>query len=255
MNKIAETIKAHAPEIMIGSGIASMLAGTVLAVSATPKALNAMEDMKADLGVTYLTRKEIAQCTWKIYAPAAVATITGAGAIVMGASQYSKRNSALAAVYALSETTLKTFKEKTKEIAGDETAKQIDSAVAKAITRERRQAPVIETRDSEYIISTPYGDTLIFDTLSGRYFRSSMNAVEASVNAVNKNLMQEYMMTLNDFYNELDIPTIGVGSLIGWRSDDEFLDISFDSDVDVHGNPYIVLSFVNRPKPLYNYNY
>ena len=50
-------------------GIAGMATTVILAVKATPKALDIMEDKKADMGVTYLTRKEIAQATWKLYAP------------------------------------------------------------------------------------------------------------------------------------------------------------------------------------------
>ena len=255
VNKAMNFTKEHTPEILIGTGVAGMATGTILAVKATPKALEDIEDKKAELGVTYLTKKEVIQCTWKNYIPAAVATVTGGAAIIAGTSQFAKKNTALATVYALSETTLKNYKTKTKEIAGEETAKEIDSAVAKAISKETRKQPVIETRDSEYVITTPYGDTLIYDSLSGRYFRASMNAVESAVNAVNKSLLDEYTMTVNDFYNELDIPTIGAGSLIGWKSDKEMMDINFESDVDVHGNPYLIISYTNRPIPLYNYAY
>ena len=62
-------------------------------------------------------------------------------------------------------------------------------------------------------------------------------------------------MTVNDFYNELNVPTIAAGSMIGWKSDRDLMKIRFDSDVDKNGQPYIVLSYVNRPMALENYYY
>lgn len=255
INKVTNFTKEHTPEILIGTGMAGMLTGTILAVKATPKAIQQCEDAKADMGVTYLTRKEIVQCTWKTYIPATVSIVGGATAIIAGTSKFAKKNTALATVYALSESTLKNYKKETKAIVGEETAKEIDKAVAKAVKQDTYKGPVIETRDSEYIISTPFGDTLIYDTLSGRYFRSSMNAVDAAVNSINKSLLNEYMMTVNDFYNELEIPTVGFGSLLGWKSEVELMEVSFDSDVDMHGNAYLVLSYSNRPMPLYSRAY
>ena len=61
-------------------------------------------------------------------------------------------------------------------------------------------------------------------------------------------------MKINYFYNELDISTIGAGGMIGWKADKEMMEIGFDSDVDKIGNPYLVLTYYNRPVPLYNYS-
>lgn len=241
--------KEYSPEILIGTGVVGMMTSTVLAVRATPKALSLMEDHKSDIGVTYLTRKEIVELTWKQYIPAAGIGIVSAACIVLGTTKNVKRNAALATVYALSENTLKEYQRKTKEIIGEEKAKEIDTEVAKARCKE---VPVIvEDNDSAYITYTGYGDTLIYDTFSGRYFRSTATAVERAVNQVNKHIFNDYLMTVNDFYNEINVPTIGAGNLIGWKSDKDMMEISFDSDVDTNGNPYLVLTYVTRPVPLY----
>lgn len=247
--------KQHNPEIMVGLGVAGMITSTALAVKATPKAIQLIEDKKAELGVTYLTRKEIAEATWKQYVPAVGVGAASIACIVLGTTKNIKRNTALAAVYAISENTLKEYRTKTKEIVGEEKAREIDTEVSKSIARSRsaEHPVIIETRDSEYVINTGNGDTLIYDTFSGRYFRSSVNAIESAVNNVNKSLLNEYFMTVNDLYNELCIPTIGAGSLIGWKSDKEMIDIYFDSDIDSNGNPYLVLSHRNIPVPLYEY--
>ena len=254
-DKVLNFTKEHNPEILVGLGVAGMMTSTVLAVKATPKALDIMEDKKADLGVTYLTRKEIAQATWKLYAPSIGVGLASAACIILGTSKSIKRNTALATVYALSESTLREYQSKAKEMLGEEKAAELDREVAKARVRNREVTTIVETEGSEYIHHTGNGDTLVYDTLSGRYFRSSMNAIESSVNSINKSLLNDYIMTLNEFYNELGVPTIGAGSLIGWKSDKELLDVSFESDVDQNGNPYLVLSYKNRPIPVYDYRY
>ena len=255
INKVLNFTKEHNPEILVGLGVVGMATSSVLAVKATPKALEIMEDKKADLGVTYLTRKEIAQATWKLYAPSVGVGLASAACIILGTSKSIKRNTALATVYALSESTLREYKSKAKEMLGEEKAKELDREVSKARVRNREVTTVVETEGSEYIHHTGNGDTLVYDSLSGRYFRSSKNAIEAAVNSINKSLLNDYVMTLNEFYNELGVPTIGVGSLIGWRSDKELLEVNFESDVDQNGNPYLILAYRNRPIPVYDYSY
>lgn len=254
-NKALNFTKEHNPEILVGLGVVGMMSSTVLAVKATPKALDIMEDKKADMGVTYLTRKEIAQATWKLYAPSIGVGLASAACIILGTSKSIKRNTALATVYALSESTLREYQSKAKEMLGEEKAAELDREVAKSRVRKREVTTIVESEGSEYIHHTGNGDTLVYDSLSGRYFRSSMNSIESAVNSINKSLLNDYIMTLNEFYNELGVPTIGAGSLIGWKSDKELLEVSFESDVDQNGNPYLVLSYKNRPIPVYDYRY
>ena len=254
-NKALNFTKEHNPEILVGLGVVGMMSSTVLAVKATPKALDIMEDKKADMGVTYLTRKEIALATWKLYAPSVGVGLASAACIILGTSKSIKRNTALATVYALSESTLREYQSKAKEMLGEEKAAELDREVAKSRVRKREVTTIVESEGSEYIHYTGNGDTLVYDSLSGRYFRSSMNSIESAVNSINKSLLNDYIMTLNEFYNELGVPTIGAGSLIGWKSDKELLEVSFESDVDQHGNPYLILSYRNRPIPVYDYHY
>ena len=252
VNKILNFTNEHTPEILIGTGVVGMATSTVLAVKATPKATELMEDKKAELGVTYLTKREMVEVTWKEYAPSVILSVLSAGVIILGTSKSVRRTTAIATVYALSENTLREFKNKTKEVVGEEKVREIEKEVSRTLVKQ--QPTVIETRDSEYIITTGNGDTLVYDSLSGRYFRSSVNAIERACNSINHSLMSDHFMTVNDFYNELDIPTIGAGGMIGWKSDKEMMEIGFDSDVDKIGNPYLVLTYYNRPVPLYSYS-
>lgn len=251
INKVLNTAKEHSPEILVSAGIVGMISSTVLAVKATPKAMQLLEDKKADLGVTYLTKKESIQTAWRPYIPSVALGVVSAACIVGGTATNLKRNTALATVYAISENTLKEYQRKTVEVVGEEKAREIDKAVAKAKVKER--PVIIDQNDSEYVTNTGEGNTLFYDSLSGRYFRSSTNAVDRAINSINKSMLTEHYITVNEFYNELGIPTVGAGSLIGWVLEKEMADISYDSDIDSNGQPYVVLEYRNRPVPLYNH--
>ena len=51
-NKVITGAKKHSPELLIGAGVTGMLTSTVLAVKATPKAMDLIEEKKAEMGVT-----------------------------------------------------------------------------------------------------------------------------------------------------------------------------------------------------------
>ena len=87
-------VSKRSPEILTGLGIAGMISTTVLAVRATPKALDLIaraEDKKFDNGHgNKLTVSEKMKVAWKPYIPAA---ITGIASISMvNAHFYRSRN-------------------------------------------------------------------------------------------------------------------------------------------------------------------
>lgn len=252
VNKTLSGVKTHSPELLIGVGVVGMISSSVLAVKATPKALDIIEDRKMELDVNVLTRREIVQATWKQYIPAIGVGVVSAACIVAGTTQNIKRNTALATVYAISEGTLKEYQKRTREVVGEEKAREIEKRVVRKQAASK-QATIVESNDSEYIHQTGMGDTLFYDTLCGGFFRSSTNAVEAAVNCVNKTILDEGVATANDFYSEMNVPCNGAGNLIGWKYEKGQLEINFDSDMDRFGNPYIILEYRNRPIPLVNY--
>ena len=58
-NNMLSGVKKHSPEILVGIGITGMIGSTILAVKATPKALQLLEDTEEEEHDTHLTPKEI----------------------------------------------------------------------------------------------------------------------------------------------------------------------------------------------------
>ena len=240
--RVAKTsITKHSPEILTGIGIAGMITTTVLAVKATPKALRLIEEAKEEKGED-LTKAETVKTCWKAYIPAA-ATCVASTACLIGASSVSvRRNAMLATAYKLSETAFSEYKEKVVETIGDEKEK----IVREKVSEERIKKNPISKNE---IIMTDYGDTQFYETLSGRYFKSDIEQIKKVVNYLNKDMLQDMFGTisLNEFYDELELERIDLGDELGWRVDKGLIEIDFTSKIADNGKPCIVLDYINAP--------
>lgn len=206
-------LSKHSPEILTGIGIAGMVGSTVLAVKATPKALQLIENEKAELKTNYLTPKETIKATWKCYIPAVVSGVSGAACLIGANTVHARRTAALATAYTLSESYLKEYKEKVIETIGEKKEKTVREKIAKDHIEKRQITP------SEVII-TDKGDTLFLDPISDRLFRSDIESVKRAVNKVNYTMTHdpfEGAATLSDFYDELGLGRTLVSDKLGWN--------------------------------------
>ena len=157
-------VSKHSPEILIGFGIAGMLTTTVLAVKATPKAMQLIEEKKEENEVDKLTVKETLQTTWRCYIPAATTAIVSTACLIGASSIHAKRNAVLATAYKIAETTHREYRDKVIETIGEKKEEAIRDKMDKS---KLEKNPV----NSCEVIITDDGDTLCYDSHSGRYFK------------------------------------------------------------------------------------
>ena len=240
--RVAKTsITKHSPEILTGIGIAGMITTTVLAVKATPKAIRLIEEAKEEKGED-LTKTETVKTCWRAYIPAAATCIVSTACLIGASSVSIRRNAMLATAYKLSETAFSEYKEKVVETIGDEKEK----VVREKVSEERiKKNPITKNE----IIMTDYGDTQFYETLSGRYFKSDIEQIKKVVNYLNKDMLQDMFGTisLNEFYDELELERIDLGDELGWRVDKGLIEIDFTSKIADNGKPCIVLDYINAP--------
>ena len=234
-------IVKHSPEILTGIGIAGMITTTVLAVKATPKALRLIEEKKKEEGVDKLTAAETVKATWKCYIPAAVTCVTSTACLVGASSVSARRNAALATAYKLSETALTEYREKVVETIGDKK----EQVIREKIDRDHIENNPVTTKE---VIITSKGNTLCYDSISGRYFKSDIDQIKKSLNILNRRLLTEMYLSLNEIYDELDLDHIAVGDDLGWNIDDGLIEPYFSSQLASDGTPCIVLSYDKPPK-------
>lgn len=251
---LGKAARKHSPEILTGIGIAGMLSTTVLAVRATPKALMLIEEKKRekkfaaikDGGDSDLTKLEIVKTAWKPYIPAVITGAASIACLVGASSVNARRNAALAAAYALSETTLADYKEKVVETIGEKKAQEVKDAIAKD---KIENDPV--TRKE--IIATDKGETLCYDALSGRYFKSDIEYIRRAVNNLNERLLFDIHISLNEYYDEIGLEEIfPMGENLGWTVDPDsankgLIELDFSSQL-AEGTPCLVAGFSNAPR-------
>lgn len=241
VNSTVSAMKKHSPEILTGLGIAGMLATTVMAVRATPKALCDIEAAELDKEDS-LTKIEVVKVAGKHYIPAA---ITGAASVacLIGATTVNvRRSAALATAYTLTETALREYRDKTAEIVGERKEKQI----REAINQDRLDnTPVPDTNG---IVITGHGDTLCYDVFGGRYFKSSMEFLKQAVNDLNEQLLQEGYVSLNDFFERADLDPQKRGDDLGWDTRNGQVRVQFGSQLAWGKVPCLVLDFSVEPR-------
>ena len=118
LNGAAKLLKKHSPEILTGIGIVGMIATTVTAVRATPKALELIDEREIE-EKKRLSNVEVIQTTWKCYIPAAVTGTLSVACLIGASSVNLHRNAALATAYTISEAAMKEYREKTVERTGN----------------------------------------------------------------------------------------------------------------------------------------
>lgn len=247
ISKIAKNmglmVRKHSPEILTGIGIAGLFTTTILAVKATPKALKLIEEAKNNSEEETLSAGETVKACWKCYIPAAVTAVASTSCLIFASSTHLKRNAALATAYKLSETALTEYKAKVVETIGEKKEKVIRDSVAKE--KLEKNAPSLSN-----VIITGKGGTTCYDCLSGRTFQSDIDLLKRAQNEINRKLIDEMYVSLNEFYDEVGLDHNDLGDLLGWNIDDGLLDLDFSAQISPEDEktPIIVMDYNVAPK-------
>ena len=245
INSAKSAIVKHSPEILTGMGIAGMVTTAVLAVKATPKALDLIRDREDELEVEKLPVGEIVKTTWKCYIPAVSTCVLSAACIIGASSVHTKRNAAIAAAYKLSEKALIEYKDAVIETIGEKKELEVrDKMAEKRIEKD----PVSKTE----VIITDKGTSLCYDSISGRYFKSDIETIKRAENVINKQLLSDMYVSLNDFYDEIGLDFTKVGRELGWSVDEGLIEIHFSSQLADDGTPCLVVEYHTPPR--YNFD-
>ena len=242
-SNVRTAMKKHSPEILTGIGIAGMVTSAVMAVKATPKALDLLESKKVELNTERLEPRDIIKTAWKCYIPATVIGGVSIGCLIGASSTNLRRNAALATAYTLSESTLKEYQDKVVESIGGKEEKSIRDSVAKD--------KMLDNPVREVVLTDAGGNTICYDALSGRYFKSDRDKISRAINNLNRRMRDETYVTLNDFYYELGLDGTKMGDMLGWNIDKGYIDVAFSSHLDANGTPCLVIDY--RVAPIYDY--
>ena len=204
LNRSRLFLSRNASTILTCVGGVGVVATTVMAVKATPKALMCIEAAQDEKGED-LTKFE----TFLVAAPAYIPTvIMGVSTIacIFGANALNKRKQAsLMSAYALLDNSYKEYKNKVVELYGDDA----NGRVIEGIAKDKYEEENVHVSD---------GMQLFYDEFSGRYFESTMEDVLAAEYELNHLLAMDCGVFLNEFYDLLGLDTTDYGDYLGWSS-------------------------------------
>ena len=221
IKQTGEALKKALPTILSILGATGVVTTVVLAVKATPKALERIESAKATKSLEKgeeLTRMETMAACWQCYIPATAAGIATIGCI-LGANVLNRRQQvSLASAYALISRQYGDYKRKVKEMAGEEVHKQI----MKSLAVEKAQKVPITAESFIGYSNLDFDDAneeprLFYDTFSERYFESTISRILQAEYHLNRNFMFGGYISLNEFYKFLGIEETELGAAVGWN--------------------------------------
>lgn len=209
-------LKRHASTILAYVGGAGVIATSVMAVKATPKALALLENAKKKKGEG-LTKLEKIKVAGIEYIPAIIIGVSTIVCIFVANALNKRQQAALISAYALLNNSYKDYKKKLAELYGEDSVEEIKKEIAKD-KYEKCSYPLED------------GKELFYDNFSQRYFNATTEQVLQAEHTLNRRMNYAHDVYLNEFYELLGLEPTDYGDFLGW---------SYDEIYDVHGESWI----------------
>lgn len=224
ISSIGTNMKKNSPIILTGAAIGGVVLTGISAFRAGFKAHDFIEEKKNDYIMTASDDKDARRTVLKeeviglvpYVAPPIIFGGLSITAMVASTKISSKRIAVLSAAYQMTEAAFIEYKDKVKELLG----KSKDKKVRESIIQDKINETYPEAVKNNQIIVVGDADVLCLDGLSGRYFKSTANAIDAANIALSKDILMEMFIPVNALYEKLNIPSIDLGEDFGWEIDD-----------------------------------
>ena len=219
-------LKKYSPVALSCAASVGVIVTVVTAIKATPKAV---ELVKADSrknhdGDPYAyTRKEAFMSAWKCYIPTAAFGLSTIACIMGANALNSRKQAALTSAYALINQSYKEYKDKLKELYGEEA----HNAIVDSIVSEKCKDVFLYASDWAGYSCLDFGEDTaaypeivrtFYDSFSQRYFETTISKVIQAEYHLNRNFMFKGVIPLNDFYEFLGLEKTEFGETVGWSS-------------------------------------
>lgn len=232
--------------------------GTAITVAkATPKAVQKISNAENEKGEELNIIEQVI-VAGPVYVPSVAIGVSTIVCLFAANILNKKHQTALTSAYMLAESTYKDYRNKTKELFGEEADTKILDAIAKDKRKEdwTVYAPGVNNLDLS-------GDNYLFyDEFGRRFFEATMNDVLNAEYHLNRNFALRGWADINEFYGFLGLDESDFGDTVGWIADIFYEDglgpwIDFDHrkiTLD-DGSEFISIGYVYEPTTGYDEGY
>lgn len=200
------------PSILTGVAVAGVVETTILAVKATPKALDILEEMHTSekKDGTPWNKKDDIKATWKCYIPSAIAGgITVA--CILGANQaHLSKEAGIIAAYSLLGDKFSDYRERSGE--------KHDKKIMNGIKKDHISEAANEKPDTPLEV----GKMWVYEPESKQYFQATTEQILWAELTANKMFANQGWLSFNQFLDLLPgAKKVPWGNFTGWYSIDE----------------------------------
>lgn len=233
---VAKQLKLHSPEILTALGASGVITTAYLASKASFEASDALVETS-----TETTLKEKVKLVWKFYIPAGISATVSVGCILGASKANTNRTAAAVTAYTITEKAFSNYREKVVE--------QIGKGKEQKTRDELNQEKVTNNPlGGKEVIILGRGNVLCCELYTHRYFRSDMETLRKAENALNKNVVNDLYVTLDEFYDILGLPGTSNSAHVGWNSD-KLVELEFSTVISEDGEPCLAFDY-NYIKPI-----
>jgi hypothetical protein len=218
------------------AGRAGMKAAQIIAEEESVMIRNETEE-GYQLVPTVLTTKEKVIKTAPHFIPPVLAGAATIGGIVMANRMNAQKAAALAAAYGLSQKQFEEYREKVAE--------KLTGPKNQAIKDELAQERVSKAPGSTQVIVVS-GNVLCYDSLTDRYFSSTMERIKQAENEVNAEIINHGHANASMFYDALELNNTPWTNHVGWNTEN-MLELDISTSVAENAQPCLVVSFASMP--------
>ena len=228
----------NSPTILSAMAVVGVATTALMAVRATPRAIRILEVAQTNSPVL-LTPQEKLRLIAPCYIPSSAVGIATMACIIGANSVHAKRQAALISAYSLTENAFQKYQAKVTETFGEGKERKVRDELAQEQVTENPPT-------AKEIIITGNGDVLFQDSLSNQYFESTYEKVKRAENELNRSLIHEQSVSLNEFYDLLQIPNNDIGEELGWRNGED-VELRISATVTPEHKPCLVINYSVTP--------
>lgn len=199
--------KDKGANILTCMGIFGVISTAVMAAKDTPRALDILkekDEYKKEHYGEHLTKTEKALAIIPAYVPTILMGSATVGCILGLNRVHQIKQAELTAAYAYLHSEYECYKRKVKDIFGEEAEKVVEVELEKDIYLHEQFGAVDEKK-------------LFYDEFSHRYFEMSLFEFQKLMYDVNRIYNHLGELSLNEFYEFLQLSPIDLGDKIGWN--------------------------------------
>lgn len=250
VKKATHLVEDNSTTILTGIGVAGTITATVLSGRAGFRAAEILaeheykKEYKAGEQAENTTTKEKIWLVGPQFIPVVGMNVVTVAAIIFANRLSAKETAAMAAAYSLSDKTFQEYKEKVQEKLGQNK----ETALRDEIAQNRVDA---NPPDSRNIIITGSGEVLCYDTLTDRYFESTVEKIKQAENAVNLEIVNADAVPLSRFYDHIGLMPTPFTEDVGFNIDNR-CDVQISATMSKDNRPCMAIDFASWPKPNYD---